>query len=172
MTTTARLLWVALIVVACVAADQVTKVIAHRELAGAEPILLLDGVLRLQYAENTGAFLSLGSGLPPALRTGLFIVVTGVVLAGLAVYGIRAPDLHRAEVLALALVVGGGIGNLIDRIALGIVRDFLFMGMGRLRTGVFNVADVAITTGAVVMVAHLALGRLRRRGQVGASTSS
>lgn len=152
--------WVAALLVACVGCDQATKALAYEHLAGRAPISLLGGTFRLLYAENQGAFLSLGSGLPEAWRLSIFVVVTGVVLALLLVYGLTHRDKLRAwEVVALALVVGGGIGNLIDRMWLGLVRDFLFLGVGQLRTGVFNVADMAITGGALLMLAGLWWGR-------------
>ena len=150
----------AALMLACVGCDQATKALAAEHLAGRPPVLLLGGTFRLLYAENTGAFLSLGSGLPDTLRLWIFVVITGCVLALLLAYAIT----HRAtlrpwEMLALALVVGGGVGNLLDRVFLGLVRDFLFLGVGRLRTGVFNVADMAITGGALLMLLGLRRGR-------------
>jgi signal peptidase II len=160
MTRAGRTAWVLALVVTCVGCDQVTKALAEEHLAGRPPVLMLGGALRLLYAENTGAFLSLGSGLPEAARLWIFVVITGAVLGLLLVYGLTHRDsLRPFEVVALALVVGGGIGNLIDRIALGLVRDFLFLGVGVLRTGVFNVADMAITGGALLMLGGLWRGR-------------
>ena len=160
MTRAARSASVLALVVTCVGCDQVTKALAAEHLAGRPPVLMLGGVLRLLYAENTGAFLSLGSGLPEAARLWIFVVITGAVLGLLLVYGLTHRDTLRPfEVVALALVVGGGIGNLLDRIFLGLVRDFLFLGVGVLRTGVFNVADMAITGGALLMLAGLWRGR-------------
>ncbi|HEX5044639.1 MAG TPA: signal peptidase II [Candidatus Polarisedimenticolaceae bacterium] len=148
------------LMLACVGCDQATKALAAEHLAGRPPVLLLGGAFRLLYAENTGAFLSLGSGLPETLRLWIFVVVTGLVLALLLAYALTHRDTLRPwEMLALALVVGGGIGNLLDRVFLGLVRDFLFLGVGRLRTGVFNVADMAITGGALLMLLGLRRGR-------------
>jgi signal peptidase II len=145
---------------ACVGCDQATKALAAEHLAGRPPVLLLGGAFRLLYAENTGAFLSLGSGLPETLRLWIFVVITGLVLALLLAYALtHRHTLRPWEMLALALVVGGGIGNLLDRVFLGLVRDFLFLGVGRLRTGVFNVADMAITGGALLMLLGLRRGR-------------
>jgi len=160
MTRAGRAAWVFCLLVACVGCDQVTKALAAEHLAGRPPVLLLGGAFRLLYAENTGAFLSLGAGLPEAIRLWVFVIVTGAVLALLLVYALMHREAMRPwEMLALALVVGGGIGNLLDRIFLGLVRDFLFLGVGRLRTGVFNVADMAITGGALLML----FGLRRRR---------
>lgn len=110
-------------------------------------------MFRLQYAENTGAFLSLGASLPDHWRRWLFTILTGVFLLGLVVYLLMSKTLTRAAVVCLALVCAGGIGNLIDRIAYdGRVVDFLNVGIGPLRTGIFNVADMAITFGALLLL--------------------
>jgi signal peptidase II len=161
-----KAVWVVGLLLACVGCDQVTKALAEQHLAGRAPVVMLGGAFRLLYAENQGAFLSLGANLPDAVRLWIFVVITGVVLALLLAYGMSQRDKLRTwEVIALALVVGGGIGNLIDRVWLGVVRDFLFLGVGSLRTGVFNVADMAITGGALLMLGGLWWGRRAERPQ-------
>jgi len=105
--------------------------------------------------ENQGAFLSLGASLPPVVRTGIFVLAVAAILVVLMIYVVRSPGVARAELWATSLFVGGGLGNLVDRIWLGYVRDFANVGIGSLRTGVFNVADMAISTGAVLLVIHL-----------------
>ncbi len=133
----------------CVGCDQATKILAETRLARSEPISLLNGVLRFEYAENAGAFLSLGSALPASARFFLLVVVVAALLTlgvGVAIFSDRM-SLRQKAVLALA--VGGGLGNLIDRLAHGAVVDFMSLGIGPLRTGIFNFADVAITVGMV-----------------------
>lgn len=149
-----RMLFVALTLVWCVGCDQATKSLATRFLKGAAPTLLLNDSVRLQYAENPGAFLGLGSNLPRSLQFWLLGVGVGVLLLGLLVYALRRQDLDRTTVLALALVCAGGLSNLADRLVLGVVRDFLHLGLGPLRTGIFNVADVAITSGALILLSR------------------
>jgi signal peptidase II len=85
----------------------------------------------------------------------LFELTVGILLAGLTAYALLAKRLAAAEVVATALIVGGGAGNLIDRLYLGYVRDFANLGLGRLRTGVFNVADLAIMAGFAVLIVYL-----------------
>ncbi|UCF68907.1 MAG: signal peptidase II [Acidobacteriota bacterium] len=141
-----------LIVLACVSLDLASKDLAAQQLSGAEPIILIGGLFRLQYVHNPGAFLSLGADLPAPVRNALFIVISigvGVVLTG---YCFVSRSVGRLEVLASALVVAGGIGNSIDRITIGAVRDFAILQLGSVRTGVFNVADVAITVGALLLL--------------------
>ena len=107
--------------------------------------------MRLGYVENTGGFLSLGAELPSVVRTGLFTVGTGLLLCMLAFTAIRRSR-DRLSTLGLALFVAGGASNWIDRVTRGSVVDFLNVGVGPVRTGVFNVADVAIMLGAGVIV--------------------
>jgi signal peptidase II len=142
-----------LVVLACVGCDQATKVLAREHLAGIPPIHLLGGVIRLHYAENTGAFLGMGAALPQATRFWALGIFVGLILAGLAVFVLTTEELTPLGVLGGALTLGGGASNLIDRLRdRGAVTDFVTVGLGDLRTGVFNVADVAITLGVVLLL--------------------
>lgn len=146
-----------------VAIDQGTKIIAASRLAGRGAVRLAGGFVVLVYAQNKGAFLSLGSGLPPFFRGCLLIVLPAIVLVflawalvtqGLGASGKTSPSVGRA---AAVLVLAGGAGNLIDRIAYGEVRDFLNFRLGPFRSGIMNVADIYILSALVVVVVALAL---------------
>jgi len=151
-----RLLIVALVLTTCVGCDQVTKSIAKGSLEPYEKITLLRDVVHLQYVENPGAFLSLGAGLPDDLRFLLFVVFVAAALAATLAYGIGGRNVHPGQLVSLALIAGGGIGNLIDRIGNeGGVVDFMSVGIGPLRTGIFNVADVAIMAGLFAFIITL-----------------
>jgi signal peptidase II len=93
--------------------------------------------------------LSVGDGLEPGLRAAIFTVATGAMLLALIVVAVRR-RLSGWPALGLALFVAGGLSNWIDRVTQGRVVDFLNVGVGPFRTGVFNVADLAIMVGAVV----------------------
>lgn len=127
--------------------DRITKVIARDRLESAPPISLFGGIVRLDYVENPGAFLGLGSGLSETTRFWIFSVLVVGFLVGLFLYVLINRRLSVIEVAAFSLILGGGLGNLIDRVLYDYVIDFLVVGIGRLRTGVFNVADLAITAG-------------------------
>ena len=154
-----RLILLGAVIVSCVSCDQVTKAVAGAELADGLPRSFLGDVLRLTYAENPGGFLSLGADLSPTLRSWIFGGFTGVIVLALGAFAIREPSLDRLRVTGLGLVIAGGLGNLIDRARLGAVRDFVVLGIGPLRTGVFNGADLAITCGAVALFAASAWRR-------------
>ncbi len=145
---TARLLIILLILTACVACDQAVKVVARQALAARPPIYALGGLLRLQYAENSGAFLSLGAGLPDGVRTFLLVLLVIVILIAALVFLWRNPNLRWLQWLGVALLIAGGLGNLIDRVVRGgMVVDFAVLRVGPLSTGIFNVADVFIMFG-------------------------
>ena len=141
------------VILFCIALDQATKMIAKEHLSPDEVISFAGDFFRLQYAENTGAFLSLGSSLPEPWRHIVFTVLVAVFLLALLLYTLFNRALATNYVVCLSLVCAGGISNLIDRIAYdGRVIDFLNLGIGPLRTGIFNVADMAITAGAVLLL--------------------
>lgn len=146
-----------LVLCSCVGCDQVTKTIARDHLSTSRPLYLADDVFRLEYIENVGAFLSLGASLPESVRFWLLIVCVGAVLIGILRYIWVSQEMTPLGTLGGALIVGGGFSNLIDR-ALndGVVVDFMNIGIGALRTGIFNVADLAIMAGiGMLLVSHM-----------------
>jgi signal peptidase II len=92
------------------------------------------------------------------VRTGVFIVWSGLSLIATALVALRR-HWSRAELTALTLFLAGGISNLVDRVTHGSVVDFMNVGLGPLRTGIFNVADMAIMTGLVILACTHARSR-------------
>lgn len=149
-----RSLLVLLLLIFCVGCDQLTKDVAHEYLALQPPQSWFYDAVRLQYAENAGAFLSLGGDLSEGFRVFLFQVFPALCLVALAMV-LFAQQIPLSAAIAWSLVLSGGLGNLLDRIMNdGRVIDFMNLGIGPLRTGIFNVADVCITTGVVLLVSH------------------
>lgn len=149
-----RRLWVVfLTILVNIVIDQITKIWAIDALKGLGTFHYLNDFFRLQYAENPGAFLSLGSSLTPTMRFVVLTIVVAFFLVGALVYLLRTPHMNAARSYGLALLIGGGISNLIDRAFRdgGRVIDFLNLGMGELRTGIFNIADVAIMVGIALV---------------------
>lgn len=139
-------------VVATIGCDRVTKRFAEITLEGTPGRSFLSDTVRLEYAENVGGFLSLGAQLPPAARIGVFTVGTGLAL--LALVGVaRRASWSGWRLVGLTVFVAGGASNWVDRVLQGRVVDFLNVGFGPLRTGTFNVADMAIVLGLGIMVA-------------------
>lgn len=143
-----RLTLISLVMAGTVGCDQASKQLAISHLRDEPAQSFLGGILRLVFAENPGAFLSLGGRLPPALRFGLLTVGVGLFLLIGLLYLVKSQQLGRLQVVALALSVGGGASNWYDRLVNdGRVVDFMVLGIGPVRTGVFNVADIAIVLG-------------------------
>jgi signal peptidase II len=156
-----RAILILLIVTACVGCDQMTKSIAKSYLLAHPSMSFLGDTFRVQYAENDGAFLSLGASLPPKTRMFIFIGGVSLFLISAFIYLIFASGIDALAVMSLSLVIGGGLSNLLDRIFYsGHVVDFLNLGLGGLRTGIFNVADLAIMLGMFLLV----LGSIKSSG--------
>jgi signal peptidase II len=139
------------VVTATIGCDRVTKHAATLMLAGTAERSYLADTVRLTYAENTGGFLGLGAGWPPAARTAVFVGLTGLVLIGLAGFAMRRAATTWQQ-LGVALFLAGGALNWFDRIGRGRVVDFLNVGIGPVRTGIFNVADVALMMGVAIFL--------------------
>ena len=131
---------------ATIACDRVTKQVAQATLAGSPRLSFLADTVRLEYAENLGGFLGLGGNWSPATRVALLTVATGLLLAAAVGMAFRV-RLSGSRLLGLALFVTGGACNWADRMMRGSVTDFLNVGIGPVRTGIFNVADMAIMLG-------------------------
>lgn len=137
----------------CVGCDRLTKASAQQYLAFEPPQSWFHDTVRLAYAENTGAFLSLGSGFSKEVRVILFQVFPAIWIVGLAFYLLFTKVPSTLHMVAWGLVLSGGVGNLLDRVFHdGRVVDFMNLGIGNLRTGIFNVADLCITTGVLLLI--------------------
>jgi signal peptidase II len=160
MTAPKRLLLIFTILFSCVGCDQVTKSVAKEYLSESQTVVLLGDTVRLQLAKNYGAFLSLGSSVGEASRGIFMSAVVGAVLTALLIYLFVTKPQNMYVGVAVALIVGGGVGNLIDRLRYGgYVVDFLNVGIGPLRTGIFNVADMVIMLGVFLWLFSDRLGR-------------
>ncbi len=127
--------------------DQVTKTIARQEINPNDRIQVVGDYLTLTKVENTGAFLSLGNAWADPIKMAILIFLPLLAL-GYGLYILLAKKtlttLFRA---GLAFMVGGGVGNLFDRIMFGSVTDFVHINAVIFQTGIFNMADVSIMVG-------------------------
>jgi signal peptidase II len=141
-------LQLAALIVLIVIADQWTKSLARETLSDL-PQHYAGGVLTFLLTENEGAFLSLGAHLPASARMALFAVAVSIAVI-VALFLLLTSRVRGLDAMAVAMIAGGGIGNLIDRLVRhGRVTDFLLLSAGPLHTGIFNVADMAITGGVI-----------------------
>jgi signal peptidase II len=152
MKTFRRAALLCLLLAATAGCDRVTKHYALTNLAGTPGQSYLGDTVRLDYHENAGGFLSAGASWHPQTRTVVFQLANGLFLFGTLIMALRY-QWSRLAAAGLMLFVAGGLSNLIDRVAMGTVIDFLNVGIGSFRTGIFNVADVAIMVGAAMLIA-------------------
>jgi signal peptidase II len=156
MTRSMRVLFILSILCGCVGCDQATKAIARERLPAGTTISMLHDTLRLQRTENIGAFLSVGESLPRNVRSAVFVCgALLIVMLGVS-WALFARGASPIQVAGAALASAGGLGNVIDRlICSGRVTDFLNVGIGPVRTGIFNVADMALMLGFVLLLIPL-----------------
>ena len=131
--------------------DQLSKHVATAKLEGAPRQSYFGDTFRLEYMENRGAFLGLGAEWPDAVRTGLLTVGAAIALVAvlIAAFSFRWSGL---PLIGALLVVTAGTSNLVDRVIRGSVVDFMNVGLGSIRTGIFNVADVALMVGVALIM--------------------
>ncbi len=125
--------------------DLITKYWATEALRYAPPRPILGDFVRFSYVRNSGVAFGLGAGIPFP-----YFVFSLAAIAAILYLLIRRPEHGLARSIALALILGGALGNLIDRLRAGEVVDFIDVGVGRWRWPVFNVADSAVTIGVVM----------------------
>ena len=148
-------LWCAVMMLLIIAFDQVTKILATEYLKGKEPVSFIKGVVQFKYAENTGMAFSLFSG-----ARWVFVALTLVACAAALWYIFS----NRCKPLwlywSIAVVASGGIGNLIDRAFYGYVVDFIELVF--IDFAIFNIADCAVTLGAVSLIAYLVFDAFKK----------
>ena len=135
-----------------VGCDQLSKDLVRKHVEPLDYIQVVNDNLILTNVENTGAMLGFGQGFPPILKMIFLKGLPLIVLMILFVRMIQNTNLNRWMVLAFAFVIGGGMGNLIDRIAYGSVTDFFQIKLGIFKTGIFNMADVSVTIGVFILL--------------------
>lgn len=148
-----RYAFLLLLILANIGCDRLTKNLVRERLEYHEQIPLMGEHLLLTKVENSGAFLSLGDEWSPVGKTLLLNILPLLVMAAMLVWLFSRKSDWATEV-AVSCIIGGGIGNIFDRIAYGSVTDFLYLQFGILRTGIFNFADVSITFGALFIIAR------------------
>ena len=136
-----------------ISCDQVSKNMVRNHVDVQETIELVGKNFILTKVENSGAMLGFGSELSPILKIIFLQAIPVIVLLVLLFRILRNTEMNKWLVFAFACVIGGGIGNLIDRIAYGQVTDFFHIDLGGfLKTGIFNMADVSVTMGVILIL--------------------
>ncbi len=148
-----RQVGVILLIVFNIAIDQISKVIVRNTIDPTERIKVIGDFFQMMNVENTGAFLGMGSDMNPTLKLIFLLIIPVIVLGYLVYYILTNKELDKLSVIALSCIAGGGIANVFDRIAFGSVTDFFYLYLNdTLRTGIFNVADMSVSFGMIVLL--------------------
>lgn len=140
-------------IVANIAIDQISKIMVRAKIAQNEVIELMGDTFIMTKVENSGAFLGMGSDLSPTLKWIFLLILPVIVLAGVMYYIITNKTLDRLSLIAFCCIVGGGIANVFDRFMYGSVTDFFHIDLGGVfRTGIFNVADMSVSLGMILLI--------------------
>ncbi len=146
-----RIPWIAL---SCtiILIDWITKRVAVAYLAPHHSVNVIPGLFDLTYVENPGGVFGLLRGLEDGARGVIFTLVPLAAIALIGLYALRIPGAHRLTLASLALILGGAVGNLLDRIRLGYVVDFIDVYWREYHWPAFNVADSAICVGVGLLL--------------------
>ena len=133
--------------------DQISKFIVRAKVDPYSETQIIGDKFILTNVENAGAFLGMGSGLSPTMRV-LLLLVLPVIVLGLVVYHVfRDKGLDRMSLVGFCCIIGGGFANVLDRFRFGSVTDFFHIDLGGVfKTGIFNLADMSVTTGLIMLL--------------------
>ena len=148
-----RNLFITILIVINIAVDQISKVWVRANFEYREIKSLIGDNFIMQYVENKGAFLGMGSDMNPTLKLIFLLILPTLVLGYVVYYIIKTKELDRLSLIAFCCIIGGGIANVFDRIVYGQVTDFFFIDLGGVfKTGIFNFADLSVTTGMIMLL--------------------
>ena len=158
-----RSLLILILVIFNIGLDQISKGIVRETVIPGSRTELLGKQLQLMNVENSGAFLSMGSDSNPTVKLIFLLILPVIVLGVILYYVLTNTTLDRLSIVGFSSIAGGGIANLYDRFLYGSVTDFLFMDFGGVfRTGIFNVADLSVTTGMILLLISSFLNRPKK----------
>ena len=147
-----RSLAIVAILISNVGCDQISKNIVRNRIHYNEEISLMNNYLTLTKIENKGAFFSLGHSLPQPVKLLLLTILPMVALGLVFIYLLTKKNLTNTTMIGICFIIGGGAGNIYDRLVYGSVTDFLHIDFVIFQTAIFNMADVSIMTGVFAIV--------------------
>jgi signal peptidase II len=155
-----RTLLILLVIVINIGCDQFSKKMVKRSVLPYETIHVLNDHLTLTRVENSGAFLSAGDSMSKATKQ-IFLTLIPIVAMVLGLVYLFLKPVSGNMLIGLCFIIGGGVGNLFDRILYGSVTDFLYVKFGIFQTGIFNMADVSIMAGLFIILLQVFMKRDR-----------
>ena len=149
-----RTLLIILVLGLNIGCDQVSKSIVRHKMGVYDRIEFLHNHVTFSWVENSGAFLSLGDGLQGPLKLILLDILPLLAIIAGFIYILIKQDINRVTLLGIIFIIGGGFGNIYDRLVHGSVTDFMHINFVIFQTGVFNVADMSIMAGMFIILIH------------------
>ncbi|MDB9720580.1 signal peptidase II [Winogradskyella sp.] len=148
-----RNLFIVILIIFNITIDQISKFSVRANIELREIIEIIGDRFILTNVYNEGAFLGMGSDMHPTLKLIFLLILPTLVLGYVIYYIVKTKELDRLSLIAFCCIIGGGIANVFDRIVYGKVTDFFFIDLGGIfRTGIFNVADISVTTGMIMLL--------------------
>lgn len=148
-----RSIVIIIIIVGTIAVDQISKVLVRANVEPGSRSNIIGDYFTLHNVENVGAFLGMGSDLNPTLKLILLLILPIIVLGYVTLHIFKDKHLDKMSLFAFASIIGGGIANVFDRVVFGSVTDFFHIDLGGIfRTGIFNMADLSVTTGMIILL--------------------
>jgi len=153
MSSKKRTLFIIVLIAINIALDQISKFWIRANVEKFSESSIIGDIFTLHNVENKGAFLGMGSELNDTLRIILLLVLPIIVLGGVLYHILKEKEMDKFSLVAFCCIIGGGLANVYDRIVYGSVTDFLHIDFGgSLRTGIFNIADVSVSTGMIMII--------------------
>ena len=148
-----RTLLILVLVILNIGLDQFSKFQVRERVVPGSRTEIIGKQLQLMNVENSGAFLSMGSDSNPTVKLIFLLIVPSIVLGLVLYYVITDKTLDKKSIIGFSCIAGGGIANVYDRLLYGSVTDFLYMDFGGVfKTGVFNIADMSVTSGMILLL--------------------
>jgi signal peptidase II len=143
-----------------VGADQLTKALILKHLPLHKSITVIPGLFDITHILNPGGAFGLMANMSVMIRTIVFLFISSLAVGLIFYFYIKTPHRYTFLAIGFALIFGGAIGNLVDRVRFGMVVDFLDFYIGKHHWPAFNIADSAITAGIFIFIYHLLLKKM------------
>ena len=155
-----RTILILVVIAVNIGCDQFSKKIVKQSVLPYETIHVLSDHLTVTRVENSGAFLSAGESMSKTSKQ-IFLTLIPIIAMVVGLAYLFLKPVSKNMLVGLCFVIGGGVGNLFDRVLYGSVTDFLFVKVGIFETGIFNLADVSIMTGMCLILLQFFLRKDR-----------
>ena len=148
-----RSAFIIILIVLNIALDQISKFWVRTYVVAGSESEIIGNYFTLHNVENSGAFLGMGSDLNPTIKLFVLLILPVVVLGLVLRYVFKDKSIDKLSLIGFSCIIGGGLANIYDRILYGSVTDFLYIDLGGVfRTGIFNMADLSVTTGMIMIL--------------------